>query len=85
MHNKPMQIGKIKIVSKSTSPVWKKLNNFKGKIKTSGSGRNKRYFQWDHTHSDIEVYNHQGIHMGSMHPITGELYKPPVKGRKLKF
>jgi len=33
--------------------------------------------------SDIEVYDRYGNHLGSMHPLTGELYKPPVKGRTI--
>lgn len=35
-------------------------------------------------HGDIEVYDNKGRHLGSMHPTTGELYKPPVKGRTIE-
>jgi hypothetical protein len=63
---------------------WKNLNPFKGKTKTSGSGSGKRFYEWDHTHGDIEVYNNRGNHLGSMDPITGNIYKPPVPGRNIK-
>ena len=84
VHNKPMQIGRIKTVLKSNSPIWKSLKKFKGNIKTTGSGKGKQYYQWDNTHGDIEVYNHNFQHQGSMNPITGEMYKPAIRGRELK-
>lgn len=38
------------------------LDNVKGKDrKTSGTGSNKKYYEWDHTHNDIEVYDKKGI------------------------
>ena len=40
--------------------------------------------EWDHTHNDIEVYDRKGIHLGSMDPVTGELYKGPEIGRDIK-
>ena len=71
--------------NKSESEVWKNFDKGKGDIRTSGSGKSKKYYQWDHTHNDIEVYNHRGRHLGSMDPQSGKLYKPPVNGRSLKF
>ncbi|SHH93969.1 Cytotoxic [Virgibacillus chiguensis] len=71
--------------TKSQSPVWKKLRPYKGKTKTSGSEKKKRYYQWGHTHNDIEVYDSNYKHLGSKDPLTGEMYKGPVKGRRLKF
>jgi len=71
--------------TKSESQVWKDLQNYKNGTKTSGSGSNKRYYQWDHTHNDIEVYDRRGKHLGSMSPTTGEIYKLPVKGREIKI
>ena len=41
-------------------------------------------YEWDHAHNDIEVYDSNGKHLGSMDPITGEMYKPAVKGRKIE-
>ena len=69
--------------SKSESKVWRKLDNYRDGIKRSGSGRNQRFYKWDHTHNDIEVYNHRGKHLGSMDPSTGKMYKPPAPGRTL--
>ncbi|WP_341751172.1 colicin E3/pyocin S6 family cytotoxin [Candidatus Tisiphia endosymbiont of Piscicola geometra] len=69
---------------KSESPIWKELKPYKGKTKTNGlSGNKQRFYQWDHTHNDIEVYDSNGCHQGSINPKTGELYKEPVKGRQL--
>jgi hypothetical protein len=69
-------------VQKQESPIWRSLEPVKGRdIKTSGTGKDKKFFKWDHTHNDIEVFNHRGQHLGTMHPITGEMYKPPVSGR----
>ena len=41
-------------------------------------------WDWDNAHNDIEVYDKRGRHLGSRNPTTGELYKPPVRGRYLK-
>lgn len=43
---------------------------------------NKRYFEWDYTHGDIEVYDENGKHLGRADPNGGHICKPPVKGRK---
>jgi RHS repeat-associated protein len=69
--------------TKAESPVWKNLGGGGGNTKTSGSGSSKRYYRWDHTHNDIEVFDKRGRHLGSMDPTTGEMYKPPVAGRKM--
>jgi hypothetical protein len=53
-------------------------------LKSSGSGSKKQYYDWDYTHNDIEVYNSKGRHLGSMDPMTGEMYKLPVPGRTIK-
>ncbi|UCM85509.1 MAG: hypothetical protein LF885_05950 [Rickettsia endosymbiont of Culicoides impunctatus] len=69
---------------KSESPIWKELKPYKGKTKTNGlSGNKQRFYEWDHTHNDIEIYDSNGCHQGSINPKTGELYKEAVKGRKL--
>ncbi|OHX44641.1 hypothetical protein BBV17_25490 [Cytobacillus oceanisediminis] len=74
-------------VDKQNSPVWKGLSNVKGKAnrKSSGAGSKKKYYEWDHTHDDIEVYDNKGKHLGSMDPVSGKMYKPKVKGRKIKL
>lgn len=73
--------GRVENPTKQKSPIWKRLQNYRGSIKKDRSGR---FFEWDHTHNDIEVYNSRGQHLGSMHPTTGAMYKPPVAGRILK-
>lgn len=69
--------------SKQESPVWGNLSNAGNGRKTSGQGSDRRYYEWDYTHGDIEVYDRRGRHLGSMNPSTGEMYKPPVPGRKV--
>lgn len=70
--------------TKTTSDVWKRLKPFRGDIKTNGlSGNKGRFYQWDHTHGDIEVYDRRGRHLGSMDPASGTMTKPPESGRKL--
>ena len=71
-------------ITKSNSPVWKDLDPYRGQTKTNGlSGKKKQYYEWDHTHNDIEVYDSAGRHLGSMDPTTGQMIKPPVKGRTI--
>ncbi|HDZ3341715.1 TPA: hypothetical protein RSU91_002265, partial [Staphylococcus aureus] len=72
-------------VSKSSSPIWKKYRSAKNGRKTSGSGNSRRYYEWDNTHKEIEVYNSKGKHIGVMDPLTGKMIKPAVKGRKIKL
>ncbi|MCP4343987.1 MAG: hypothetical protein GY795_00495, partial [Desulfobacterales bacterium] len=59
---------------------------YKGKTRTNGkTGKDKRLYQKDRTHNDIEVYNGDGTkHLGSMDPKTGEIYKGPVEPRDIK-
>lgn len=71
--------------TKGESEVWKDLDNAGKGRKKSGSGSSTRYYEWDYTHNDIEVYNNKGKHLGSMNPTTGEMYKPPVPGRSIKL
>ncbi len=75
----------IKNITKQESKVWKSFDNYKNGIKSTGKGSNKQYYEWDHTHNDIEVYNNKGKHLGSMDPTTGKMYKPAVKGRTIKL
>lgn len=72
-------------VTKGESSVWRGLGRGKMGRKTSGSGRRTRHYEWDHTHNDIEVYDANGIHLGSMDPVSGQMYKPPVSGRRIKL
>lgn len=56
-----------------------------------GGGLRKRWkdangniYEWDSQHGDLEKYNKNGQHQGSIDPDTGEQTKPPVKGRKVE-
>ena len=74
--------------SKQDSPIWNDsdLNNSGGGRKDNGKkGKKRRYYEWDHTHDDIEVYDGRGKHKGSMDPTTGGMYKPPVPGRTINL
>jgi RHS repeat-associated protein len=72
-------------VTKAESSVWKGFENFRGSTKTNGmSGRDRRYYEWDHTHNDIEVYDKKGKHLGSIHPETGETVKPPDPKKNIR-
>ena len=82
--NRPRLTGKSrakKLQSPAESPVWRKFENAGPGRKTSGTGRDKRYYEWDSAHGDIEVYDRRGNHLGSMEPTTGNMYKDPVPGR----
>ena len=74
-----------KILGPGLSAVWKSFNNFRGKTKTTGTGRDKKYYEWDFTHNDIEVYDNNGKHLGSMDPSNGEMIKPPENGRRINL
>lgn len=42
-----------------------------------------RLYTWDALHSEIEVFNARGRHVGVCDAVTGVTIKPPVKGRKI--
>ncbi|MCP4125989.1 MAG: hypothetical protein GY753_02870 [Gammaproteobacteria bacterium] len=66
------------------SPYWESLKPHRGKTRTNGlSGKKKRYYEWDFTHGDIEEYDRNGDHRGTVDPDTGIRTKPPVKGRRI--
>jgi RHS repeat-associated protein len=76
--------GRKKNPTKSESPVWKGLKPHRGKTKTNGKkGKNKKFYEWDHTHDDIEVYGRGGQHEGTIDPTSGEKIKPKVEGREI--
>ena len=70
------EVGRIKNPSKSESPFWKQLKNYRDGIKRSGSGAKMRYYKWDNLHNDIEMYDSKGEHLGTVDPMTGVQYKP---------
>ena len=68
------------------SSFWKGLRPYRGKTKTNGeSGKGRRFYEWDYTHGDVEVYDGRGNHLGSANPATGEPTKPPVPGRRINL
>ncbi len=72
-------------IAPSESPIWQGLDNYRGGIRMSGSGRDRRYYEWDHEHGgEIEVYDRNGNHTGVLDPTTGEQIKPAVNGRDIK-
>ncbi|WP_431322670.1 hemagglutinin repeat-containing protein [Rhizobium sp. YTU87027] len=77
--------GRLTNPTKGESKVWQELDNAGNGRKKSGTGSKTRYYEWDYTHNDIEVYDNKGRHLGSADPTTGEIYKPPVPGRKIKL
>lgn len=46
------------------------------------NGRDVYEFKCDHSHNDIEMMDKRGNHLGSMDPITLEMYKDAVYGRR---
>ena len=72
-------------LSKAESKVWKELKPHRGDIKTNGlTGKKKRYYQWDKLHKDIEVYDRNRRHLGSMDPTTGIIREnSAVVGREI--
>lgn len=65
--------------SPSRSPIWTALRNWRGKTKTDG----KKFYEWDRTHGEIEVYGSRGQHLGVQDPVTGAIIKPAVPGRTI--
>ena len=66
------------------SGFWKGLRPYRGKTKTNGeSGKGRRFYEWDYTHGDVEVYDGRGNHLGSADPATGLPTKPPNPGRSI--
>ena len=63
----------------STSPVWRGLDPWRGKVRTDG----KQYYGWDYTHQNIEVYNRRGVHLGVMDPMSGDMIGGAVYGRTI--
>lgn len=43
----------------------------------------RRLYTWDDLHGEIEVFNKRGFHLGAADPITGVVFKPAVKGRRI--
>lgn len=47
------------------------------------SADRERYYEWDSLHDEIEVYDKRSNHLGAANATSGELMKPPKKGRRI--
>ncbi|MFE7155334.1 colicin E3/pyocin S6 family cytotoxin [Streptomyces sp. NPDC057636] len=44
----------------------------------------ERIYTWDGEHGgEVEVFNKRGRHLGVAHPVTREMIKPAVRGRRI--
>ena len=66
-------------LTRASSPAWKSLQkqkgfkHHKGDIYTNGkSGRDRRYYRWDVNEEHVELYDHNGRHLGNYDPVTGK-------------
>ena len=40
-------------------------------------------FTWDELHGEVEVFNLRGRHLGAMDPLSRDLIKDAVPGRRI--
>jgi hypothetical protein len=72
-------------VAPAESYIWGEMRPHRGTVRSNGQGgRRRRYYEWDHTHGEIEVYDSRGDHVGAIDSVTGEWVKPPRKGRDIR-
>ena len=76
-------------IAPSQSFLWTQIkkNPMKdGKYTNGLKGKNYRYYDWDYSHSEIEVYNKSGRHLGAIDGVTGEWTSKPdlKKGSELE-
>jgi RHS repeat-associated protein len=70
--------------SPATSPFWRSLSPYRGKTKTAMfQGKEKRFYEWDYTHCNVEVYDRRGKHIGVADPISGTMIGAAVPGRRI--
>jgi hypothetical protein len=60
-----------------------KVVGVEGQRKVYYDSQEDRYYTWDSLHGELEVFNKRGRHLGVVCPITGDLIKPAVKGRRI--
>ena len=70
--------------NKPNSSIWTNKKPHREKKTNGKTGKKKRYYEWDNTHGDIEVYDARGRHLGTQDPITGEIIKPSVGNGKIE-
>jgi hypothetical protein len=44
---------------------------------------NGHIYTWDDLHGEVEVFNRRGRHLGALDPLSGNLIKDAVPGRKI--
>jgi hypothetical protein len=69
-------------------PKFSVLNDFEylgvfGGQKRWRSDNGKRLYTWDSFHGEVEVFNRRGEHLGALDPVTGDLVKEAVPGRRI--
>lgn len=42
-----------------------------------------RFFTWDSQHAEVEVFDKNGFHLGTIDAHAGTFVKAPVKGRRI--
>jgi hypothetical protein len=62
----------------------KLLKRLKPKSRRRRWRRGKQIFEEDTRHGELEKYNQRGKHKGTVDPDTGEVIKPPVRGRRIE-
>lgn len=75
--------------SRHHKPTPSSLDGFPEVKRVPNKGRARwnttdgKILEWDKQHGDVEVYDRKGRHLGSARPNSGEMYKPPVLGRRI--
>lgn len=46
--------------------------------------RDGRLYTWDALHGEVEVYTRRGRHLAAIDPVTGDVLKRAVQGRRIK-
>lgn len=69
----------------SNATFWNSLQNYKNGIRRSGAGNKANYYKWDYLHKcEVEWYDRNGDHLGSVDGMSGSLIKPAVRGRNIR-
>ncbi len=74
--------------------IWSRLNRHQVSKRGKGTdnrqyrhnglkGRRRQYYSWDRKKNELEVFDHNGDHIGSFDSITGQRNGGPVDKRKM--
>jgi filamentous hemagglutinin len=73
-------------MKRATGPFVDSLSPLKRKSqRRRWTGPREQIYEEDTQHGELEKYNKRGKHEGSVDPATGEVIKPPVKGRTIEL